>query len=508
MEDKIIKSSVFDNETILNKTLEQAIDVDFSLPEYYPDIAKILKCQCVPYITSKGINGNTLSAEGVAVITVIYVDDGNMLNSYEYRYLFSKSFEVSSADSGICTCVTSKTDYINCRPVTARKIDVHAAVSVTAEVTKKTEKEIITDTDFDDVCVLCENISANTPLSCNEKSLDLEEEIEIGSAKKDINCIIRYSGEPVITESKLIAGKIMVKGELFVNLLYCNDDGEIDSIKETLPFGTMIESETNTENCGNDTAARLSQFEIKPKSDEEGKLRSFSVDAKLLLTSNTYCTEDKMICLDAYSRKYEITTEKTEMTFKRVVENINENFSAKQTLNLPGITKMIDLWCKIKNYSARLNDGILKADGVLTLNALYFDENNTPLFAEREIPFEFSRSTKFDGDDYYSDPDITVTSVSYLLSGEEEAEVKAELAVSGAVYECKRIGVLTDITVNKENAATKKSDCAMVVYFAEKGEKLWDIARDYLADVDEIKKINEIEDDILKTDKSLLIPLI
>lgn len=508
MDDKIIKSVIFDNQTVLSKTAEQPIDVDFTLPEYYPDISKILKCHCQGFISSKGTNGNTLSAEGVAVITVIYVDNDNMLNSYEYRYIFSKGFDLDGAEGNLCTCVNVKTDYINCRAVTARKIDVHGALSIIATAVKKTENEIVTDTMHGCVEVLRQTVSAATPLSCNEKSVAVEEEIEIGAAKKDINCIIRYSGEVSIKESKLIAGKVMVKGELSISLLYCNDDGEIDSIKETIPFGQMIEAETATENCGTDTTAALSSFEIKPKSDSEGKLRSFSVNAKILLTADTYCTEDTTVLLDAYSRKHEITTSKTEMVFTKIAENISESFSAKQSVTLPGIYKIIDLWCSVKQVSSSFNEGVLSGEGTLAVNVLYFDEDQTPLYAEREIPFTFERQTTLFSDEYFADPKITVSSCSYLISSGEEVEIRAELSLFATVYECKRFNVLTDLTVNTENAARRKSECAMAVYFAEKGERLWDIAANYLADLEEIKKINDIEDTVLKTDKALLIPLL
>ena len=46
----------------------------------------------------------------------------------------------------------------------------------------------------------------------------------------------------------------------------------------------------------------------------------------------------------------------------------------------------------------------------------------------------------------------------------------------------------------------------MTVYFADSGEKIWDIARHYYASVDEIKQINQINEDILACDKMILIP--
>ena len=43
MEEKILKTDVFVNDTVFNESTEQPIDVDFTLPDFCPDISKIFK---------------------------------------------------------------------------------------------------------------------------------------------------------------------------------------------------------------------------------------------------------------------------------------------------------------------------------------------------------------------------------------------------------------------------------------------------------------------------------
>ena len=45
MEEKILKTDVFVNDTVFNESTEQPIDVDFTLPDFCPDISKIFKCK-------------------------------------------------------------------------------------------------------------------------------------------------------------------------------------------------------------------------------------------------------------------------------------------------------------------------------------------------------------------------------------------------------------------------------------------------------------------------------
>ena len=47
----------------------------------------------------------------------------------------------------------------------------------------------------------------------------------------------------------------------------------------------------------------------------------------------------------------------------------------------------------------------------------------------------------------------------------------------------------------------------MTVYFANQNESIWDIARIYNASVDEIMNINALEDNFLKQNTMILVPL-
>ena len=95
MEEKILKTSVYVNDIVFNETAEQPVDVDFSLPDYCPDISKIFKCRAVSRISSKSMNGKNITVDGYVCITVLYCDASEKLCSYEYQYPFSKNIEMS-----------------------------------------------------------------------------------------------------------------------------------------------------------------------------------------------------------------------------------------------------------------------------------------------------------------------------------------------------------------------------------------------------------------------------
>ena len=61
-------------EVLYDGCQEQPVDLDISLPDYCPDIQRILKCQVYPRITGRNIMGDRLELEGTYSVKVFYLD--------------------------------------------------------------------------------------------------------------------------------------------------------------------------------------------------------------------------------------------------------------------------------------------------------------------------------------------------------------------------------------------------------------------------------------------------
>ena len=74
MEYRLQKESCHVSESVLEATKEMPIDLDLSLPDYCPDIEKILKCRVSPQISGRSLSGDMLELEGNALISLYYLD--------------------------------------------------------------------------------------------------------------------------------------------------------------------------------------------------------------------------------------------------------------------------------------------------------------------------------------------------------------------------------------------------------------------------------------------------
>ncbi len=508
MEPKSIKTSIYNHETVFKDTAEQPIDIDFTLPDYYPDISKILKCRAVPRISSKGINGNSVFAEGCVTVTVIYCGSDNCISSYEYQYPFSKTVDTGVNTEGAMLTATAKCEYINCRAVTGRKIDIHGAVSI--RITLKSNKLTDIVSDIDDCCIelLRGSVPATVPMGISDKYLMLEEEIELGNGQPDVKCLIRYDADVVVNDTKILAGKSVVSGEMTVKILYLPENGAaLQTVRYGLPFSQLIEIAGLTDGCDCESKASIAQLEVKPRATPDGSCRQFSLFAKLLVTSECCCNNDVAVIRDAYSRKYEADICKNEVCFNKICENISQSFNCKKTVEFPqgGIAAVCDMWCEAKTDTVRFGEKCMTVNGTVTAFIIAIDNDGIPTFYEKSIDFECTYPITQECDCKCT-PEISVLSASYTLLDDCNIELRVDLKINAVIYSETQLPLIVDIKVNNAKPINRESRGAMTVYFASVGENIWDIAKKYFADIDEVKQINELTENILLCDRMILVP--
>lgn len=78
---------------VLDTVAEQLADVDLTLPDYCPDIEKILKCTLIPKIQTRTLSGGQLQIDGNCVVNVLYVDSiKKVFVAVSSRLIFLKAF--------------------------------------------------------------------------------------------------------------------------------------------------------------------------------------------------------------------------------------------------------------------------------------------------------------------------------------------------------------------------------------------------------------------------------
>lgn len=508
MEQKNLTMPVTVNETVLKETAEIPVDTEYTLPDYCPEISKILKCKTDVFIISKGINGKNVTVDGNVLITLIYVSGEGELYSYEYQYPFNKTFEGADGIENAYVFAAAKTDYINCRAVSPRKVDVHGAISLCVNAQKKKTVEIISDIDDDTIELKRSVISASSPIGYAEKYVNIEEETEIGQSSDAVKCVLRYEGNARVKECKLLPNKVMLKGELCVKIVYATVTGKQQHLNTVIPFSQLLGIEGINESCKSDSDCKLCYLEVKPSSFEESK--SFTINAKVLVCCKTYCENDIEVITDAFSRKFETEFKKNSIRLSKLCCELCDRMQIKDTAEVKDIKicSVCDMWyySVIENHS--IENGELKLSGFINACIIADCEDEDPCVIEKKIPFEYSKKLENNSDNLYCEPTVNVLSGSYIIASESCIELRFELEIKAAVYTDNTDAVLIGVNINSSKPVEKNSRGAMTVYFASKNENIWNIAKKYCASVKEIMRINDLTEETIENDRMILVPMI
>jgi len=510
MENKSLITNVCSDEVIFNENAEQPIDIEFTLPDYLPDINRILKCKAVSRISSKGLNGSSISVDGCVTVTIIYSDSENCLYSYEYQYPFNKKFDMTDNVEGATVCCKTRCEYINCRAVTGRKIDIHGAAGIYLKVKTKNNCEILTDYDDENIELNRCSIPATSPMGYSEKYVILEDEIELGNGQPSIKSLLRYDLNASISECKIVKEKCVIKGNAVLNALYCTCDNVLQIFRHSIPFSQLIEIEGINENCECDSKVEVAYLELKPKVSSNGDSKSLLLTAKLLLKVEAYCNNDIEVITDAFSRKYYTDINKKNITLNKLYKSINETFNCKKNIELTdNISNVADMWCDIQNCTQRIEDQNLFVSGVVCIGIIAYNEENTPSYYEKNIDFEYKYTfTDYINDKFFCDLQLEILSSNYTLIGNGSIEIRIELSVNAAIYIKKDISLICKLDVDTNKQIEPKNNGSLVIYYASKGESVWEIARHYSASIKEIKQLNNLNDDYIQNKKMLLVPVI
>ena len=359
MELKVTKEKISSTEVVFTDSNEQSVELDYILPDYFPEIFKILKCITIPHITSCDVSGDKLNYEMSVSIRILYCTENNdTVHFIEQKLNYSKKVELGVNVINPDVSIVPQVSYMNCRAVNQRRIDIRGAVSTSIIVTDIVENEIISDVNGGGVQLKKESVTYPSNHIKNKKNICISDEFDLGLSKPSILNIIRSDAVITSSDKKIIANKLIVKGEVCMNMLYtyCKEDKSgIEAMQFTLPFSQVIDMEGIDErfNCVINT--EVVSCEIFPRSDGDGNSKIAECKVDILISCSAYRTSTAELAVDEYSTIYKTSDEKSNIKVEIPPKPINSICIIKNTLNSADeeIDCIYDAWCNVRTYTVQ-----------------------------------------------------------------------------------------------------------------------------------------------------------
>ncbi len=508
MEFNKTENSLYYLKNIHETSVEQSVDTEFSLPDYYPEISKILKCLADVNVMSSQCGENGVNIGGQVAMTVLYTDPEGQINSFSHTYPFSKNIDFKGAD-GAFADVLANVNYLNTKAMGPRKIEIHGSVALAVTVNGVQEKIVISEIDCDDVYAKRKGHTVTMPLQTVNKGVFLEDDIVISQTKPSVAKILRSNAVAKISECKVIGEKMVVKGDVELEILYCPpQNGRPVLIKEERGFSQMVECSYKEAEIGFDAFATVCAFELRPKTSLDGEVRNIAFEAKINIDFHPFVTKTIEFVSDIISCRYNADIGLEGIVVEDLLDRFSENFVCKKNIDYSGgvLSDIYDVWCKpcVEFVTADGQDILVR--GNVLVNILGCDSDSETVLIERNIEFEHRHSCPKIAELVRCKPSVFVAAVNTSLNSDATLDIAVELNISATVFSCDKVDAVTIIKIG-DAPIQKDNGTAVVLYFAE-DETVWQVAKKYTTSPDALCKVNNIESVDTVCNKMLLIPIV
>ncbi len=489
------------------KPEEAPISGEYVLPEYCPDIAVVLKCFAYPHLQNRQWSGDQLLVDGVTVVRVVYADEQRRcVRTLEFTQPFSCTVRGLPQTDGAAVEITLTTKYLTCRAVSPRRLEVRGSVLVEAMVEGVEMSELAAPNGVEGLYARCESIPITVPGYISEKIMTVNESLEFDHTLPPAERLLGGECCAVIKECKLLTGKAIIKGLLYVHQLYTDstEGSRTHCLDYTIPFSQILDTPDAAEELPYRVNVQILSDSERCSVGPDGENTVLDVSAKLLLQLQVYQKSEVSLLYDAYHTACPVEVKWEDVICHTLHGQRFEEAKCSISVSAPvrQWQEILDISAQLADYHCETKNGHCMLKGRVQIGAIVCDVDGE--IGYFEYLEDFSIEYICIGNLTQLRP--TVTSVRYRATDDAlECVVTLHVSVTDeSEYPCR---VISDLHLCKERPFTASKATALL-YYAEAGETVWDIAQACHTSPQGILEENGLSSEDITEKTILLIPAI
>lgn len=476
----------------------EEVTQEVKLPEGMPDIGRVLAAWGQVVLRSKEWRSDAASVSGGVMVWVLYApEDGSDARCVDTWIPFTMKWDVSGADREGVIRALPLLRFADSRALSARKMMVRAGVGMMGDMLYPMEAQISQAEEVPEDVQLLKNVyPVRLPRESGEKTFLLDEEVRVPGSAPVPERILCYTVQPEITDRKVMAGKMVFRGNANLHLIYRCTEGKIRTWDFELPFSQFQELEEEfSGDAQPDAAMAVTSLELDP--GEEGRLR-----LKCGLVCQ-YVVDD--LCMlelvqDAYSPRRAVDINMDQLYLPLILEDRSETVSAEQSVSgksgqIVDVTFLPD-FPRQRRTAERVT---FEMPGLYQV--LYYGDDGSLQSANARWEGEYSLAADVNS---RIDGIVIPQGRTSAAAGGEGMELRSQLQL--AVNTTAEQGI--PMAKGLELGELQEPDPARpsLILRRSGGEKLWELAKRCGSTVTSIQKANDLDAEPA-ADRMLLIPV-
>lgn len=475
------------------QTQEQTQQVRLS--DAMPDIGRILASWGQVLLRGKEWRNDSFSVSGGVKAWVLYEpEDGTQLRCVESWLPFQMKWEIPDTDHDGTVVACPLAPSVDARMLSDRKLMVRANVTVYARAVVPSDAVVYTPSELPaDVQTLINTYPMLLPVEAGEKAFEMEESVSLPSTEQPMETLLRYTLEPALSESKLVADKLVLRGLARLQMLYLGTDGRLHSWDMELPFSQYTQLDDQY-----DSGAEVKIcFGVTTLEMEPGENGVMILKAGITAQYIVYAQKQISVTEDMYSPNRNIKLTVEELCVPAILDMQTQLHRAEMNPeNMPD--RIIDMVFLPDLSRMQVEDDRVCADLSGTFQLLGTDDEGNV------------NSDSYRWEDNWSMPaspavDVHLNVERVDLPQNTTAGIRAELHLCATTIMQQPIRAVVGAELGEMREADPNRPSLILRRMGD--ESLWELAKRTGSTVEAIQKINGLQQEP-PIDQMLLIPVV
>lgn len=481
---------------MLNQIIGQKQDIitingDVIVNDIKPDVLKVINTNGTLCIYKKEVLNGKIKLEGCINTYIIYLadDENNSIRTINTSLDFAEFIDMENCTEGMILDETLRIKGFETKVLNGRKLHVKAFLDANIKICLNKEVEVITDinNNEEDLQMLNCNkkvmslIGENTSKTVLKDTIDLKTEDELAEIMK-----VDFSLADI--ETKTSYNKVLIKATANVRIMYLTEDNRVSEVNSQIPLMGFIDMPNVSDTSECMAKAKLKNLIVKINTSEE---HSLYIEADIELFCRTYERKEINMIEDIYSISNNIDLKKNTVRATTEQFDIKESFKIKEKFTNPELLygRVLGVNLRPVIQDMQLRNGRIKYVGKLEGEIINANENDVNV-VNAEIPFDFELTNNSIREDSNVETEINIVSQN-ITSTDDGLILEVELQANSRLQNDENIDFAQDISVSE---LEEQDNYSMVIYFVKPGDTLWKIAKQFKSRVEDIARVNEIED--------------
>ena len=497
-------------------TYEQGADLTLAheetaetiVPDYCPDIARIIATEGSVCIHSRDLREGRGTVSGTVRVTVLYVPEGESgIRTLGFSMPFTAESEGRLLSDCACFTVFTETESLDTRMLNPRKVFTHCRLALHLTGYRRVRLSVCSDAEAAPELRVEKRQEQQTAVLLTqiaEKDFTFTEDMSLPSNRPGAAEILSSHITGTVTECKVVGSKLIFKGMFAVSILYRTQEQTCGFQCRELPFSQIMETDGVSEGASARVQLQLTGSDIQiDGGDPEG--RDLAVTLYVHATALLRQQQELTLLHDLYSTQHDLTYDAEPMTFTAFHDVQSRRQAVREVLEI-GVEAdsilSVQALCGPVSASAEGGGTVLRS--FVTVRALYLDEGGTPLLAERTV--EVSCPAEVSPERRVSARAVCAGEIQSALT---DRGIEVRFGVDFQMEESCQSKKLCISAVRMDTETTKDSTGAPSLVLRQFGREgsLWDLAKRYNTTISAILSANQLEHESdVPPEKLLLIP--